>query len=263
MMRALIFLGALLFPALALANEACPGNPDALGPARTLEVETKGGGAYGTLQYPRTLGLAPKEIVFTFDDGPDPEVTPRILDTLDKHCLKAAFFFTGLRAERYPELVREAARRGHTIATHTYSHPNNLRRLSQSAAISQIERGRTRIDAALKGAPDTDHLRAAPFFRFPGLNDSPALLNWLEERNIATFSADFGSDDWRRLSAASVYQRTLKNADYVGHGILIMHDTKPRAAAALPLILKELARRGYSAAHIVPAKKPQNFAAHE
>lgn len=257
---ALLALGTALLAGLpARAETPCSGAPSGktLGPARIIEVETQGGGAYGTLQYARSLDLAEKEILFTFDDGPDPVVTPQILDTLDRHCLKATFFFTGLRAERYPELVREVWRRGHTIATHTYSHPNNLRRFAPSYARAQITRGQEAIAAALQGAEDTKEAELAPFFRFPGLNDSARLKAWLAAQDIAVFSCDFGSDDWRRISAWSVYKRTMRNAAYMGRGIVILHDTKTRTASALPMILDELARRGFKAAHM-RAKKPSD-----
>ncbi|WP_420559948.1 polysaccharide deacetylase family protein [Tepidicaulis sp.] len=256
------FGAALLASLPAYAQTPCPGAgaQNVLGPARIIEVDTQGGGAYGTLQYARSLDLGEKEILFTFDDGPDPEVTPQILDTLDRHCLKATFFFTGLRAERYPELVREAWRRGHTIATHTYSHPNNLRRFAPSYARAQITRGQEAIAAALQGAEDTKEAELAPFFRFPGLNDSARLKSWLAAQDIAVFSCDFGSDDWRRISAWSVYKRTMRNASYVGRGIVIMHDTKARTATALPMILDELVKRGFTAAHMRPKKSSETLA---
>lgn len=233
-------------------TNTCVHGPDKMGPARLVQVETKGGGSYGTLQYPKTVDINSKELVFTFDDGPDPKGTLSILNTLDEHCLKATFFFTGLRADRYPELVQEAARRGHTIAHHTWSHPNNLRRLSNTGARSQIERGMKSITAALRKDTSLDHISLAPFFRFPGLNDSPRLTKWLGKKNIAIMSCELGSDDWRGISPNSIYRRTLANVAAAGKGIIIMHDTKVNTARALSQLLTELKRRGYTAAHMQP-----------
>ncbi len=230
------------------ASQACI---DAGGPSRTVIVPTKAQ-SYGTMQYARTVGLAPKEVILTFDDGPDPDVTPSILDTLDAYCVKATFFFTGHRAERYPHLVREAARRGHTIASHSYSHPNNLRRLSWNRATRQITRGIAEIEAALDGSPETAHIDVAPFFRFPGLNHSSALRGWLAARDISTFSCDVGTDDWRRISSRAVVHRAVRNIRSKSGGIVIFHDTKQRTAAALPFVLQRLRSEGYRVAHMVP-----------
>ncbi|MEQ9517879.1 MAG: polysaccharide deacetylase family protein [Parvibaculum sp.] len=210
--------------------------------------------SYGTMQYQKSVGVEDKELVLTFDDGPDPVVTPQILDTLDQFCVKATFFMTGLRAERYPELVQEVARRGHTIASHSYSHPNNLRRLGWNSATRQISRGINEIQEALDAHDDTKSVRVAPFFRFPGLNHSTGLRGWLANQNISTFSCDAGTDDWRRISSNTLTYRALRNIRSTRGGIVIFHDTKPRTAAALPSILQQLQNEGYHVAHMIPAR---------
>lgn len=219
-----------------------------VGTSRTIVVDARGGLEVGTLQYPDTLNLRRGELVFTFDDGPDPDTTPQVLDILDEHCIKANFFLVGMYAERHPELVREIARRGHTIASHTYSHPI-LSQTSYSRAISQIERGEAAINGALAGTG----VRVAPFFRFPGLNHTHALRAYLADRNVVVMSCDIGTDDWRRITSAEVKRRALRNIEALGSGMLIMHDTQPRTVRALPDLLDELAERGYTAAHMVPA----------
>ncbi|MCE7999181.1 MAG: polysaccharide deacetylase family protein [Rhodobiaceae bacterium] len=239
--------------ASAWADEQSAACLDAGGPSRTVMVPAAVQ-SYGTMQYARTVDLDPKEVVLTFDDGPDPDVTPSILDTLDEYCVKATFFFTGHRAERYPHLVREAALRGHTIASHSYSHPNNLRRLSWNRATRQITRGISEIQAALDGAPETAEIDVAPFFRFPGLNHSSALRGWLAARNISTFSCDVGTDDWRRISSRAVVYRAVRNIRSKSGGIVIFHDTKQRTAAALPFVLKQIRNEGYRVAHMVPER---------
>lgn len=207
---------------------------------------------YGTMQYAQTVDLEDKELVLTFDDGPDDKSTLDILDTLDRFCVKATFFFTGARAERYPHLVREAALRGHTIATHSYSHPNNLRRLSWNRAVRQITRGISEIQGALDGDEATRHVKVAPFFRFPGLNHSSPLRGWLASQNISTFSCDVGTDDWRRISSSAVVYRALRNIRSKRGGIVIFHDTHRRTALALPNVLEQLRVEGYRVAHMVP-----------
>ncbi len=250
------FCAVMFTFALHSAAQASPSSQaciDAGGPSRTVVVPAAVQ-SYGTMQYARTVAIEAKEVVLTFDDGPDPDVTPSILDTLDKYCVKATFFFTGHRAERYPHLVREAALRGHTIASHSYSHPSNLRRLSWTRATRQITRGIAEIQEALDGAPETADIDVAPFFRFPGLNHSNALRGWLAARDISTFSCDVGTDDWRHISSRAVVYRAVRNIRSKSGGIVIFHDTKQRTAAALPFVLQRLRSEGYRVAHMVPER---------
>jgi len=253
-------LGAGL-PARADEAAACP--TDATAPAETpvVRVPTEGGPAYGGMQYPRSVGLGPKEVALTFDDGPNPENTRRILDILDRHCVKATFFMVGIYAEKHPDIVREVAARGHTIGTHTWSHPNNLRHFSLSSAQRQIRRGFAAVESALASAPPESRARVAPFFRFPGLNDSGYLIAWLGKRNLATFSCEFGADDWKASSSAEVRRRALRNIAYVGRGVLILHDTKPRTADMLSSFIVALRQQGYTFAQLVPEEGARDLAA--
>lgn len=230
-------------------------------PARQAEIATRGGPAYGTLQYRNMAPLGMKEVALTFDDGPDPHTTRRVLDILDANCIKATFFLVGYYAERHPEIVREIAARGHTIGTHTWSHPNNLRHLSLAGARRQIRRGFAAVEKALATAPPADRRRLAPFFRFPGLNDSKHLMAWLGARNIATVSCEFGADDWKRIGASQVRRRAVRNINSVGRGVIILHDTKPHTAAALPGIIKDLRKQGYRFVQLMPAPGARQLAA--
>lgn len=246
----------------AQASElTCP--TDAHGPARTpgLILPSEQGPAYGTMQYRLgAAGFAPKQIALTFDDGPDPETTPRVLAILDQHCIKATFFLVGLYAEKHPDLVRLIAAHGHTIGTHSFTHPN-LRHLSFAAATREITRGFSAAETALAIAPPGDQARLAPFFRFPGLNDKTSLRGWLGERNIATVSCDFGADDWKRINANQVYARALKNIDLIGRGILILHDTKPHTADMLSRLIVTLRARGYTFVQLLPTPEARTRAA--
>lgn len=255
-------LGTALFCASLPAHAAtCPTDAGASAETQVINVATAGGPAYGAMQYPATVKLAPKQVALTFDDGPNPETTPLILDILDRHCVKATFFMVGIYAERHPEIVREVAARGHTIGSHTWSHPTNMRHLSPAAARREIRRGFDAIESALASAPAEQRERLAPFFRFPGLNDSKALIDWLGKRNIATLSCEFGSDDWRSIPPAEVKRRSLRNIASVGQGILILHDTKPRTAAMLSAFIIELRNRGYEIVQLVPEAGAREMAA--
>src|ERR1700704_73629 len=156
----------------------CPGNPDALGTARVLAVEAATTPRVGRKQFPQTLPLAPKEVVLTFDDGPWPGTTERVLDALRQECVRATFFLIGRNALDHPGLAQRELAEGHTVAYHSFSHPM-LNRMPIAAAQSDIERGMAAVDAALHGhdAPVT------PFFRFPYFASTPPLLDWLERRH--------------------------------------------------------------------------------
>ena len=236
-------------------SDACPTDPLASAATRRAIIDTRGGPTIGTMQYANGGGLRAREVALTFDDGPDPETTPRILDILDQHCIKATFFMVGIYAKARPDLVREVARRGHVIGTHTYTHPNNLRHLSATRAKSEITKGFDAVRGALAGAPAKERAALAPFFRFPGLNDKKSLITWLGNEDIATMSCSFGADDWKRINANSIYRRGLNAIESEGRGILILHDTKPHTADMLSRFIVTLEKRGYSFVQLAP--KPQ------
>lgn len=240
--------------------ETCRPDAATLLPATTVTLTTRRGPTYGTMQYRHGMALGPKEIALTFDDGPNPETTPRILDILDKHCIKATFFMVGIYAQARPDLVREVAARGHVIGTHTWDH-RNLRHMPLAEAKLEIKRGFLAVETALASAPPEQQARLAPFFRFPGLNDKKALIDWLGAHDIATVSCEFGADDWLRIGPAEVYRRALRNIDEVGRGILILHDTKPHTADMLSKLIVTLEKRGYRFVQIVPDRRVNALAA--
>ena len=126
---------AALILALATASATAAGcGPDKLGTERTLTLSTTGGFAVGLQTYPKTLALADHEVVLTFDDGPWPTTTPRVLDALAKECVKATFFLIGRNAQAYPALARREVAEGHSIGNHTFSHPGRTLRLMRNAA---------------------------------------------------------------------------------------------------------------------------------
>ena len=237
---------------------ACPGDPlaPAVTPTIPLDATPRPDGsaaAYGTLQYRRPPGLGPKDIALTVDDGPNARVTPQILRILAQHCLKATFFLVGVYAKARPDLVRQEVEAGHFIGVHTWSHPDNLRRLSPAAAQLEISRGFDAVNEVLAAAGPAARTQMTPFFRFPGLNDSVPLRAWLGPRHVAVVGADFGADDWKGIAAAEIQRRALREAAAVGGGILILHDTKPHTAEALSGLITAFEQRGYRFVQLVPA----------
>jgi peptidoglycan-N-acetylglucosamine deacetylase len=225
----------------------CPGNPNALGVSRVVEIDTTGGPGFGSEQFKTYDFLQPGEVVLTFDDGPWPGNTPAVLNALAAQCTKAVFFPIGEHAIWHPELLKQVAAAGHTIGSHTWSHAD-LAKLPADQAQEEIEKGFSAVHAAL-GQPES------PFFRFPGLRHTPELVSYLGTRNISAFSADFDSQDFRihkpDLVIASVMTKLKKN----GKGIVLMHDFQHGTSLALPELLAQLKANGYRIVQ-VKAKAP-------
>src|SRR3954462_15712605 len=121
--RSLILIALMLVAAAAAKARAdeCR-NPDALGTSRVMTIDPRNFPRLGTVQYSATLPLADKEVVLTFDDGPLPPYTNRVLDALAEQCVRANYFLVGRMARGYPDLARRIRAEGHTIDTHSENH---------------------------------------------------------------------------------------------------------------------------------------------
>jgi peptidoglycan/xylan/chitin deacetylase (PgdA/CDA1 family) len=243
-----IALVASLDMARASSTESCRGNNGALGVSRVIAVDPKEHTRIGTMQYQETLPLADHEVVITFDDGPIPKYTSRILDTLAAECVKATFLMVGEMAKAHPDEVRRVFAEGHTIGTHSYSHPFTFRRMTEQQAGKEIDAG---IEAVQNALGDPKEL--APFFRVPGFLTAKPTEAALASRGLMTWSADFPADDWKSISSAEIVKRAISRLEAKGRGILLLHDIHERTVEALPIILNELKTHGYHIVHVVPA----------
>src|SRR3569623_683341 len=108
-------------PKLAAQPPACPGNPDAIGTSRTITVDPSVLPQIGTMQYKSSLPLEDHEVVSTFDDGPLPPYTNRILDVLAENCVKVNYYLVGEMARAYPSVVRRIYTAGHVVGPHSLS----------------------------------------------------------------------------------------------------------------------------------------------
>ena len=250
MIRLLTLLAVLALTPLAAFAQGCPGNPQALGTARVLEVDANSTPRVGRKHFPSTLPLQRKELVLTFDDGPLPETTPKVLDALKAECVRASFFLLGRHAEANPALARRILAEGHTVAHHTYSH-QILSRVPFSVAEAEINRGIEEDEYAVYGQRRIEPV--TPFFRFPGFASTSGLLDLMSRRHIVVFGADVWASDWNSMSPATETRLILDRIEQVGRGIVLFHDTKAQTAAMLPGFLRELKRRGYRIVHVVPA----------
>jgi len=232
------------FSASAFASSC---SPDGIA-GRTIVVDPTEHPLIGTMQYAETLPLADHEVVLTFDDGPSPRYTDRVLGALADACVKATFFMVGEMAKTFPAEAEKVWSEGHTIGTHSFAHPFTFGHMTEAAAGEEIDRG---IDAV--GHALDDPARLAPFFRVPGFLTSKATEAALAARGLMTWSADFPADDWLGISSAEIVRRALSRIEARGRGVLLLHDIHGRTAVALPEILRELGARGFKIVHVVAA----------
>jgi peptidoglycan/xylan/chitin deacetylase (PgdA/CDA1 family) len=228
---------ALASPSYA---EKCPGNPAAIGTRRLVSIDQTALHQVGTVQYAQTLPLRDHEIVLSFDDGPSPVTTGKVLDALAVECVKANFFILGEHAKERPDLVRRASKEGHTIGTHSQTHAD-LARVSFAEAVGEIDGGIRSVQAAL-GAEAV----VAPFFRAPYLQITSELEQFLIKRDLMLWSIDIDPEDWRPQSPEDVVEHIMTPLEAKRSGIVLLHDVQPHTSAAIPTLLRTLKTRGYS-----------------
>ncbi|RDV05473.1 polysaccharide deacetylase family protein [Undibacter mobilis] len=232
----------------AAKAEACT-NTNALGTSRTVTVDSNDLPRIGTMQYRRTLPLDDHEVVITFDDGPLPPYTNRVLDALATECVKVTYFLVGTMARANPDLVRRIYNAGHVIGTHSHRHPFNMDRMERGRVVSEIDSGIAAVTAALG-----DERALAPFFRVPGLARSQQIETYAASQSLSVWSADEVADDWHRgITAEQIVQRAMNRIEAKGHrGVLLLHDIHPATARAVPMLLKRLKAGGYRIVQAVP-----------
>ena len=223
--------------------------PGGMSLSRIVEIDTTGGPGFGFEHFKQYDFLRDKEVVLTFDDGPWPVNTPTVLKALADECLKATFFEIGKHATWHPEITKQVIAAGMTVGTHTWSHKDLARNpyaKDLEQAEQEIEMGNSAVHMAASGAP------VAPFFRFPDLQHPPQLLSYLGERNIAIFSTDIDSRDFKLHKPDQVIKSVMSQLEKRGKGIILLHDFHKNTADALPELLRQLKAGGYKVVHMVP-----------
>jgi peptidoglycan/xylan/chitin deacetylase (PgdA/CDA1 family) len=240
---------AIWLAAIAAAQASdCPGK-GTLGTSRILAVDPATYPRVGLKSFPQTLPLRDHEVVLTFDDGPVPPTTPKVLAALAKECVRATFFLIGKTASEHPDLVRRIAAEGHTIGHHTWLH-RSLSRIKPSETTEEIERGIAADEMALHGVSTTTP--STPFFRFPGFESTPATLDLLQARGIAVFGADLWASDWTSITPQQELKLLIDRLRIARKGIILLHDPKARTATMLPAFLRYLRDNDYRVVHLVP-----------
>jgi peptidoglycan-N-acetylglucosamine deacetylase len=244
-------------PAPAAQAVSCPGNPNALGVARTVQIDTTGGPGFGFEHFKTHDFLKPGEVVLTFDDGPWQNNTPAVLAALARHCTKATFFPIGKHATYYPEILRQVAAAGHTVGSHTWSHADLSKVKNPEDAKAEIEKGISAVHWALEGAP------MAPFFRFPALQHPPEMVTYLGERNIAIVSTDMDSFDFKMRKPEQVIKSVMDKLKKHGKGIVLMHDFQHATAEGIGTLLDQLKLNGYKIVHMTAKSTLQTLPAYD
>jgi peptidoglycan-N-acetylglucosamine deacetylase len=174
-------------------------------------------------------------IALTFDDGPSAKLTPKLLDLLAAHHIRATFFLVGENAAAYPDIVAREAREGHEVGNHSWSHPN-LAKMSDDSVRSQIRR----TDEAIKNAIGSSPTLLRP----PYGSITTRQKKWInQEFGYKIVLWDVDPLDWRRPGPSVVCNRIVKNTR--AGSIVLAHDIHPGTIEAMPCVLKELEERGF------------------
>lgn len=174
-------------------------------------------------------------VALTFDDGPTPDLTPRLLDLLRNHDAKATLFVIGKRAADHPALIARAHAEGHEIGNHTWSHPS-LPQLPRDEALAEIQKTTDTLAPILGQKP--------ALFRPPYLATTGELNRSIrDDFGMEVISANVSSGDWRDRNAAMARDAILSQV--APGAIILCHETQPTTLDALPEIIRELKARGY------------------
>ncbi|MGW0614295.1 glycosyltransferase [Streptomyces sp. NPDC002788] len=217
-------------------------------PAATHQVPEKimKGGPVIDTRSGRTesLRLPDRRLVLTFDDGPDPVWTPKVLDVLKKHDAHAVFFVTGTMASRYPDLVRRMVAEGHEVGLHTFNHPDlsyqSKRRIDWELSQNQL---------AISGAAGIrTSLFRPPYSSFAGAMDNMSwpVTEYIGDRGYITVVNNTDSEDWRKPGVEEIIRKATPKG---GKGaIVLMHDSggdRHQTVEALDRMLPDLREQGY------------------
>ncbi|WP_240800362.1 MULTISPECIES: bifunctional polysaccharide deacetylase/glycosyltransferase family 2 protein [Streptomyces] len=201
---------------------------------------------------PKALSVPDKNLVLTFDDGPDPVWTPKVLDRLKKYDAHAVFFVTGTMASRHPDLVQRMVAEGHELGLHTFNHPD-LALQTQS----RIDWELSQNQLALAGAAGIrTSLFRPPYSSFSAALDDKSwpVTEYIGSRGYITAFNDTDSEDWKRPGVEAIIERATPEG--TKGSIVLMHDSggdRSQTVAALDRFLPDMKERGYRFANLTEA----------
>jgi len=243
-----LFVNLLLVQAYASARFAPDSQPVPSGPAEGVPAGVQEGGPIidASGPQPRSKNLPAHTIALTFDDGPDPKWTPRILGVLRKHGVHATFFVVGSQVARNPALTRRLLDEGHEIGAHTFTHP----RLGDIPGWrSDLELSQTQLALAYSAGITTSLLR-------PPYSSSPEALDatsWSTVRDAArdgylTVLNDADSRDWEKPGVDAIVRNSTPPGDTTAGTVVLLHDAggnRAQTVVALDRLIPQLKQRGY------------------
>ncbi|TLQ45622.1 glycosyltransferase [Streptomyces marianii] len=201
---------------------------------------------------PKALSVPDKNLVLTFDDGPDPVWTPKVLDKLKQYDAHAVFFVTGTMASRHPDLVRRMVAEGHELGLHTFNHPD-LALQTQS----RIDWELSQNQLALAGAAGIrTSLFRPPYSSFSAALDDKSwpVTEYIGSRGYITAFNDTDSEDWKRPGVEAIIKRATPEG--TKGSIVLMHDSggdRSQTVAALGRLLPDMKERGYRFVNLTEA----------
>ncbi|MFT5883074.1 MAG: peptidoglycan/xylan/chitin deacetylase (PgdA/CDA1 family) [Crocinitomicaceae bacterium] len=176
-----------------------------------------------------------KLIALTFDDGPNPAHTPRLLDMLRRRNVKATFYVIGERAANHPDIIRRIVTEGHEVGNHTWTHPN-LKKLSDDGVRRELNKTRDAIVRACGVQPRTMRPPYGAMFQ--------KQREWVyREYGYPTVLWDVDPLDWKKPGSSVVAQRLISGAR--NGSILLVHDLHGSSVDAIPQTIDTLLRQGY------------------
>ncbi|MCY3021507.1 MAG: glycosyltransferase, partial [Planctomycetota bacterium] len=202
--------------------------------------------AYPTPYVLHRYGAVPRKIVLTFDDGPDPEYTPAVLDALKEAQAPAVFFIVGLKGEHYPELVDRILAEGHELGNHTFSHPN-----VSKVPLRQLELELAATQRFLESRTGRQTLLFRPPF---GMDTEPRTLEEIQtveavsQLGYLTVGMRLDPRDWTGSSPEELVEKTLDAAEDGVGNVVLLHDSggdRANTVKAVPLLIQELRGRGF------------------
>jgi peptidoglycan/xylan/chitin deacetylase (PgdA/CDA1 family) len=183
--------------------------------------------------------VAPGALALTFDDGPDPRWTPRVLSLLSHYHVRATFCVVGRHVDEHPELVRAIVARGHLLCNHTYDHDEALTRRPPAVVAAQIARTQAAVLRAAGVRPT--------LFRAPGGFWSPSVVQAARAQGLAPLKWTADPRDWARPGVKTILHTLL--SELRAGRIVLLHDgggDRLQTLKAVSWMLRELPRRGYS-----------------
>jgi peptidoglycan-N-acetylglucosamine deacetylase len=172
-----------------------------------------------------------------------------VIKALTDNCAKATFFEIGEHATWRPDITKMVISAGMTVGSHTWSHKD----LAKNPYAKDVEQAKNEIEMGVSAVAMAAGAPIAPFFRFPDLQQPPDLITYLGTRNIATFSTDIDSFDFKIHKPDDVIKSVMTKLQKNGKGIVLMHDFQKGTGEALPQLLAQLKANGYKLVHMVPA----------